>query len=96
MLVDLSVREPGEVGLSASQSTNQFPHLSAIISFVMAIIPFVAYCFWSKGHSLLFFHRQNWSDESYNNKPFELPLSWVEPEMVKCRFSLMLKSLCLF
>jgi hypothetical protein len=40
MLVDLSVREPGEV--SASQSANQFPHLSAIISFVMTIIPFVA------------------------------------------------------
>jgi hypothetical protein len=27
---------------------------------------------------------QNWSEETYNNKPFELPLSWVEPEMVCC------------
>jgi hypothetical protein len=26
---------------------------------------------------------QNWSEEAYNNKPFELPLSWVEPEMVR-------------
>ena len=30
----------------------------------------------------MIFALQNWSNECYNNKPFELPMSWVEADMM--------------
>ena len=73
MLVDLSVREPGEVS-AASQSQS-----------IACLVMFLHHPFACRNRFIVRNTNvhQNWSEEAYNNKPFELPLSWVEPEMVR-------------